>query len=175
MEYDFTLFVRADLSDDETIGRLLAAGCDDATFGGSTDWGIADFTRAAPDLAGAISSAIVAVESVLPRSVVAVEPSDLVTMSTIAERLDRTYESVRLLALGQRGDGSFPRPADIPNIYGVKMWRWPEILMWAGEGGEDEIRMSAVITAANALLELRAVKNHLDDVSLKELSQAIAA
>ena len=175
MEYDFTLFVRADLSDDDTIGRLLAAGCDDATFGGTTDWGTVDFTREAPDLAFAIASAIQEIESVLPGSVVAVEPAELVTMNTIAERLDRSYESVRLLAAGQRGEGNFPKPADFPNIYGVKMWRWGEILMWAGRGGEEELHASAVVTAANALLELRAVKAILGDTMLKELYQAVPA
>lgn len=175
MEYDFTLFVRADLSDDETIGRLLAAGCDDATFGGTTDWGTADFTRDAPDLAMAIGTAIQQIEAVLPGSVVAVEPAELVTMSTIAERLDRTYESVRLLAAGQRGEGNFPKPADIPNIYGVKMWRWGEILMWAGKGGEEELHASATVTAANALLELRQAKAVLGDTMLKELYQAVPA
>jgi hypothetical protein len=175
MEYEFTLFIRADLSDDETIGRLVAAGCDDAGFGGSLEWGSVDFTREAPDLASAIASAIQQIESVLPGSVMAVEPSDLVTMSTIAERLDRTYESVRLLATGQRGDGNFPAPADIPNIYGVKLWRWSDILMWAGKGGEEELRASAVVTAVNALLELRAVTPVLGDIAIKELSQAIPA
>lgn len=174
MEYDFTLFIRADLSDDETIGRLLAAGLDDATFSGSAEWGVADLTREAPDLAFAIATAIQQIESVFPASVVAVEPAELVTMSTIADRLDRTYESVRLLAAGQRGEGNFPKPADIPNIYGVKMWRWGEVLMWAGKGGEEELRASAVVTATNALLELRAVKSVLGDTMLKELHQAVA-
>lgn len=173
--YEFTLFIRADLSDDDTIGRLLAAGCDDASFGGGGDWGTADFHRDAPDLAIAIGSAITQIESVLPNSVVAVEPAELVTMSTIAERLGRTYESVRLLAAGQRGEGNFPKPADIPNIYGVKMWRWGEILMWAGQGGEEELHTSAIVTAANALLELRAVKAVVGDTMLKELYQAVPA
>lgn len=175
MVYEFTLFVRADLSDDETVGRLLSAGLDDASFGGTIEWGTIDVHREAPDLAFAIATAIQQVESVLPGSVVAVEPIELVTMSTIAERLDRTYESVRLLAAGQRGDGNFPKPADIPNIYGVKLWRWGEILMWTGEGGEDEIQASAIVTAANALLELRQVKTVLGDTMLKELHQAIPA
>lgn len=175
MEYDFTIFVRADLSDDETIGRLLAAGCDDATFSGSAEWGVADFTREAPDLAFAIATAIGQIESVLPQGVAAVEPAELVTMSAIAERLDRSYESVRLLALGQRGEGNFPKPADIPNIYGVKMWRWGDILMWAGKGGDEELHASAVVTAANALLELRAAKAVVGDTVLKELYQAIPA
>lgn len=175
MEYDFTLFIRADLSDDETIGRLLAAGLDDATFGGSLEWGTADFTREAPDLGFAITTAIHQIESVFPGSVVAVEPAELVPMSTIAERLDRTYESVRLLAAGQRGDGNFPKPVDIPNIYGVKLWRWGEVLMWAGKGGQEELHTSAIVTAINALLELRAVKSVLGDTALKELYQAVPA
>lgn len=173
--YEFTLFIQADLSDDETVGRLAAAGVDDATFSGTANWGVADFTRDAPDLAFAIGTAIQQVESALPCSVVAVEPVELVTMSTIAERLGRTYESVRLLAAGQRGDGDFPKPADIPNIYGVKMWRWGEILLWAGKGGEEEIRTSATVTAANAILELRAVRAILGDTVIKELHQTIPA
>ena len=175
MEYEFTLFIRADLSDDETVGRLMAAGIDDASFGGGGDWGTIDFTRDAPDLAIALGTAIAQVEAALPGTVVAVEPAELVTMTTIAERLGRSYESVRLLAAGQRGDGNFPKPADIPNIYGVKMWRWGEILLWAGQGGEEELRASAAITAANAMLELRAVRPILGDLALKELHQAIPA
>lgn len=173
MEYEFTLFIKADLSDDETVGQLEAAGCDDALFGGTVDWGTADFTRQAPDLATAIGSAIAQIESVLPESVVAVEPSDLVTMTTIADRLDRSYESVRLLVTGQRGGGNFPRPVDIPNIYGVKLWRWSDILAWDGKPDEELFRESAVITAANALLELRATKPYVDDVAMKGLHQLL--
>ena len=172
--YEFTLYIHGDLSDDETIGRLLAAGCDDASFGGSgTDWGTADFYRVAHDLASAIASAIRDVESVEPLRVVAVQPTDLVTMSTIAERLGRTYESVRLLAAGQRGGGDFPRPADIPNIYGIKLWRWADVLAWSGQPDEEQSQASALISATNALLELRTIKGHVDDVQFKELHQAL--
>jgi hypothetical protein len=170
--YEFTLFVDGDLSDDDTIGALLAAGCDDASFGGTTDWGTADFHRDAHDLAGAITSAIRAIESVGLR-VVAVQPAELVTMSTIAERLGCTYESVRLHAAGQRGKGDFPRPADIPNIYGVKLWRWADILSWAKTPDESASRAAALITATNALLELRAVKDQIDEMELKELHVAL--
>jgi hypothetical protein len=158
--YEFTLFVDGDLSDDDTIGALLAAGCDDASFGGTTDWGTA------------ITSAIRAIESVGLR-VVAVQPAELVTMSTIAERLGCTYESVRLHAAGQRGKGDFPRPADIPNIYGVKLWRWADILSWAKTPDESASRAAALITATNALLELRAVKDQIDEMELKELHVAL--
>lgn len=171
--YEFTLYIDGDLSDDDTIGALLEAGCDDATFGGTTDWGTADFARYEHDLASAIASAIHQIETVPGLRVVAVQPVDLVTMSTIADRLERTYESVRLLASGQRGKGDFPRPADIPNIYGVKLWRWADVLAWAGKPDDDASRASALISAINALLALRAVKPWVDDVQLKELHSAL--
>lgn len=173
--YEFTLFIHGDLADDDTIGALLAAGCDDATFGGATDWGTADFHRYAHDFGSAVISAIAAVESVPSLRVVAVQPADLVTMSTIAERLDRTYESIRLLATGQRGHGDFPRPVDIPNVYGVKLWRWSDILAWDNRPDEKAFTESAFVAAVNALLELRAVKPFVDDIQLKELYGLLAA
>lgn len=42
--------------------------------------------------------------------VVAVEEKDLVSLRTIASRLGRTYESVRMLSTGKRGPGGFPAP-----------------------------------------------------------------
>lgn len=171
--YEFTLYIDGDLSDDVTIGALLEAGCDDATFGGTTDWGTADFTRYAHDLVGAITTAIRDVESVGDLQVVAVQPVDLVTMSTIADRLERTYESVRLLASGQRGKGDFPRPVDIPNIYGVKLWRWADILAWDKRPDEQASHAAALITAINALLELRSVRDRVDETSMKELLVAL--
>jgi hypothetical protein len=170
--YEFTLFIDGDLSDDDTIGRLLAAGCDDASFGGSVEWGTADFHRQDHDITSAIISAITAVESAGLR-VIAVQPFELVTMSTIAQRLDRTYESIRLLAAGQRGNGHFPRPADIPNIYGVKFWRWSDILEWAGTPDETASRAAWVISAVNAALELRVARARLDEREYKELQVAL--
>jgi hypothetical protein len=55
-------------------------------------------------------AAVDQVESIQGLRVMRVEPDDIVTMAEIADRSDRTRESVRLLIAGQRGPGGFPRP-----------------------------------------------------------------
>ena len=110
-EYEFTLIIDGDLTDEDTVEALFDAGCDDATIGGTNNIGTADFAREARSLADAIVTAIAAVESVPGLRVRRLEPDDLVTIPDIAERLGRTSESVRLLANGERGGGGGGAPS----------------------------------------------------------------
>ena len=109
-EHEFTLVIEGDLSDEGVARALFEAGCDDATFGVIDGVGYGEFLRAAPSFSEAVLSAVRQVESVPSLRVRPVEPDDIVTMAEIAERLDRTRESVRLLIAGRRGPGGFPPP-----------------------------------------------------------------
>lgn len=151
-EYSFTLVIDGDV--EPHIDELFEAGCDDATFGSVDGVYYADFDREAETLGRAISSAMTDVESVSGLVVRRVEPDDLVTMAEIAERLDRTRESVRLLVAGERGAGDFPAPVSHLRSRN-RLWRWSDVAEWAGEASSDEVSCARLIAAFNAALELR--------------------
>ena len=141
---------------DEQLDALFEAGCDDGSFGLSNGVPFADFDREASTLGEAVLSAIADVESVPGMRVVRVEPDDLVTATEIADRLGRTRESIRLLAGGQRGDGSFPSPVSHARDRN-RLWRWTDVLAWAGQEPAD----AHLVAATNAALQLREQAGHL--------------
>jgi hypothetical protein len=156
-EYEFVLVIDGAVDDDEAIGRLYDAGCDDATFGSVDGVGFGEFGREAGSLADAVSSAIRDVESVEGLEVRRVEPDDLVTLSEIAERLGRTRESVRLLAAGERGRGDFPAP--ISHLRSrFRLWRWSDVAAWAGVTSAEELDRARFVAVLNAGLEMRRIK-----------------
>lgn len=151
-EYSFTLVIEGDV--EPRLDEIFEAGCDDATFGSVDGVHYADFDREAETLGRAISSALANVESVSGLVVRRVEPDDLVTMSEIAERLDRSRESVRLLIAGERGAGDFPAPVSHLRSRN-RLWRWSDVAEWAGEASSVDVDYARLIAAFNAALELR--------------------
>lgn len=77
-------------------------------------------------LATAITSAVRDVESA-GFSVLGVHTEDMVTLKTVAARVGRTYEGVRRLATGDRGDGGFPAPLAAD---GYALYSWVEVSRW---------------------------------------------
>lgn len=69
------------------------------------------------------------VESVAPSARAIRVDQDFVAISDIAERLERTRESVRLLVEGKRGPGSFPSPAGTVGD-GIRVWPWAVVVDW---------------------------------------------
>jgi hypothetical protein len=129
-EYSFTVVITGlDELSYEVVDELFEAGCDDATFGSRDGVCFGDFDREAESAEVAIASAIRQVESVPPLSVHHVEPGEYVSLGLIAQRLGRTRESIRQLAVGLRGPGGFPVP-----VSGVtdrtRLWRWSEVADW---------------------------------------------
>jgi hypothetical protein len=168
-EHEFTLVIDGDLADEKVAAALFEVGCDDATFGVSDGVGYGEFIREASTLAEAVMSAIHQVESVTALRVMHLEPDDIVTMADIAERLERTRESVRLLIAGRRGPGRFPPPISHSRERS-RLWRWSDLAEWLG-GIEPEEREAARFTAAvNAALELRhRLAKMADEITAKEL------
>lgn len=155
-EYTFTLILDRDPED--LLDALFEAGCDDALFGDVDGTHYAEFTREADTLASAVASAISNIQSVDDLHVLRVEPDDLVTLSEIAHRLDRTREGIRLIAAGQRGDGDFPTPISHTRERN-RLWRWTDVIAWAAAHGHVEdadLEGARVIAAVNAALELNA-------------------
>ncbi|MBJ7610547.1 MAG: hypothetical protein JF887_14135 [Candidatus Dormibacteraeota bacterium] len=159
-EHRFTLILAGNV--DEHLDDLFEAGCDDATVGSVDGVHFAEFDREASSLTEALASAISAVESVPTLRVKRIEPDDLVTASDIADRLDRSRESVRLLVAGQRGPGGFPSPVSHLRARN-RLWRWSEVAAWAGAAGSPPADDARIIAALNAALELRAASPLLLD------------
>ncbi len=140
------------------MDALARAGCDDATFAERDGVAYADFDRRRPTFAAAVGSAIRAVETSVPSlRVVRLEPDDLVAASTIAVRTKRSRESVRLLAGGVRGPGSFPAPVAWINGR-TRVWRWAEVARWFSAALGEEVEGSPdawFIASLNAVLDLR--------------------
>jgi predicted DNA-binding transcriptional regulator AlpA len=62
---------------------------------------------------------------------------DLVSIPDIAERTDRSRESVRLLVEAKRGPGGFPAPVGTVGD-GIRVWPWASVLDWVTNTlGED--------------------------------------
>lgn len=171
-EYEFAFIVDGDLDSDEVVNRLYEAGCDDATFGVSNGVSVADFTREAPSLLDALVSALSDLESVAGLQVRRVEPEPLVTLSEIAERLERTPESIRLLANGERGGGTFPPPISHLRTR-QRLWRWSDVAEWAGQLKPGDVHDAQVIGALNAALELRHYTEVLHQDIIRKISDSL--
>ena len=172
-EYEFTLVIDGDLTDEGVARELFEAGCDDATFGVSDGAGYGEFMREAPSFADAVLSAAHQVESVRSLRVRRVEPDDIVTMAEIADRLERTRESVRLLIAGKRGKGGFPAPISHSRDRG-RLWRWSDVAEWLDALDPEEREAAHFVTAANAAFEFRhGVQGLNDDTAVKELVQLV--
>ena len=82
------------------------------------------------------------------------------TLAEIAERLDRSRESARLLVRGQRGKGDFPAP--ISHVRSrSRLWRWSDVAAWAGAGTPEDRQQGRFIASINAALELRRQREEL--------------
>lgn len=168
-EYEFTLVIEGDLTNEAIARALFEAGCDDATFGIIDGVAYGEFIREAPSLSAAVLSAVHEVDSVQSLQVRRVEPDDIVTMAEIAERLDRTRESVRLLVEGKRGPGGFPPPLSHGRERG-RLWRWSDVAQWIGNLEPEEREAAHFIAAVNAALELRHSESQMaDEITAKEL------
>lgn len=172
-EYEFSLMIDGDLTDEATARALFEVGCDDATFGVVDGMGYGDFAREAASFAEAVSETIFQVEMVNNLRVIRVEPDDIVTMSDIAERLDRTRESVRLLIAGRRGPGGFPTPISHA-MERSRLWRWSDVALWLDQLEPEEIEATRFTSAINAALELRnQLRSMNDDLAIKQIRSLI--
>ena len=172
-EYEFTLIIDGDLDSDEVVNDLYEAGCDDATFGAINGVSVGDFVRESDSILDAVTSAIAQVESVRGLQVRRVEPEPLVTIPEIADRLGRTPESIRLLANGERGGGSFPPPVSHLRTR-QRLWRWVDVAEWAGELKPDAVQDARLLAAVNLFLEYRHLSGLVDDKTMRAIGERIS-
>ena len=130
-EFEFTIiFYVPSCSHEEMAENIFEAGCDDGTFASNGNNCTVAFFRKAKSLKNAVLSAIRDVTKAQKNvRIVGIEPSEFVTTSEIAGRVNVSREAVRLYSQGRRGPGGFPAPFF---IIGPKMlvWRWSEVSKW---------------------------------------------
>lgn len=169
MTHDFTLVLNREPSENE-LDALFEAGCDDSTPEGE----LIHFDREGRSLAAAIASAVRDVEKVPGLEAVGVVRDDAVTLLDIARRTQRTYESVRLLAAGQRGPGRFPEPR-LVTTGGERVWDWPDVAAWLRDelGQQVETPPPELALADRTLSVRHALRVESDEATREELSELL--
>jgi hypothetical protein len=154
--YDFTIILDRPLTD-EDYDAIFEAGLDDSAPGINNGRGYIAVSRESDRLLTALTTALRDVASA-GLTAVSILDEDMVTLTQIAERSGRTHESVRLLAAGKRGPGSFPAPISDgkPSLYS-----WAEVADWfadaLGVAVQPHDSDARLLTAANYMLRARAI------------------
>jgi len=169
--HDFTIYLNREPNDDE-LDLLFDAGFADSTpeLGGNEP-PLIHVHREAPTLQDALVSAILGAEQAGFR-VTSVANEDIVSLRTIANRLGKTSEYVRLLANGQRGPGGFPVAMSGD---GWSLYSWTEVAKWARDNlgtntpEDDRVRILAL---TNHYLRARAIARETDKNLIKTLVAA---
>jgi hypothetical protein len=89
-----------------------------------------------------------------PTAVVRRLDQDLVSISDIAERTERSRESVRLLVEGKRGPGGFPAPVGIVGD-GIRIWPWAVVVEWFASRLDDDLGERGIPPEVAAVVDAR--------------------
>lgn len=87
---------------------------------------------------------------------------DLVSIPDIAERTDRSRESIRLLVEGKRGPGGFPSPIGTVGD-GIRVWPWATVVDWFATSLRHDLGEHVVPPEVAAVVDacLAARRRHL--------------
>ena len=118
----------SDISDDASLDRLYET-FDDVSVGTTAGRRTVDFVVEAASQSEALFSTLETFVAVFPEAHVLRLDRDLVPIPDIADRTNRTPESVRLLANGRRGAGGFPSHVGILGG-GTRVWEWATVADW---------------------------------------------
>lgn len=171
--YVFRLIVTEPI-DDEAADRLFEAGVDDGFIETGPLGHSVGFDRQADALEDAVISAIDEVESA-GVEVLRVEPDELVSAADIAERTERSRQSISALIGGSRGPGGWPRP--VAGNVRSPLWRWSEIAGWFEEfDGSQQVDHEAAnfLAAVNEILAARRALRGVDKGTRKLLLRQLA-
>jgi hypothetical protein len=169
--HEFTLIL--DRTPDEAgLDALFEVGCDDGSVEIQTGVALVHFDREASTLARALVTAIHDCERAGFR-VEGVRTDDLVPLRTIADRLGRSYESVRLLATARRGPGGFPAPLSSD---GWALYSWSQVADWSTRHLDARPSVDAFEIEIAATDHIVRARNMLrDNAERAELSQLLTA
>ncbi|WP_294899838.1 helix-turn-helix transcriptional regulator [Tatumella sp. UBA2305] len=138
MEFIFTLkyqLSEQDANHHNIVGRLLAAGCDDAVIGIGLPGRLAlEFTREADSAVQTILQAISEIKNVIPSALLIEAAPDLVGLTDVAELVGVSRQNMRKLMLAY--PGNFPPPVHEGK---TSLWHLTDILRWLQLRGSYQI------------------------------------
>lgn len=169
--YEFTFILDREPTDVEVEALFEPfEGSAVPEFGGGT--GVVHVHYTADTLADAISESLIKIESV-GLAVIGVESEDAVSVKDVADRTGRSYESVRLLALGKRGPGGFPAAV------GTDQWAlysWAEVSAWMRTHGIEHAEVAddydRELAAADHLIRARHLLHRDERADMARLATA---
>lgn len=169
--WSFALQLNRAVGEDD-FDALFEAGLDDAAPEGD----LLHCDRESSSLLEAAWSAARDVAKVPGLRAVRVVWDDAVTLRDIAQRLGRTYESVRLLADGQRGPGGFPAPW--VDTSAGRVWSWREVRAWLAAHYPDlaaglDSAADVQLRAADALIQLAATYAEAEQPDRERIAAAL--
>lgn len=146
MEYVFTLKYRLadeNVSQEDMVEHLFAAGCDDATIGIGQPGRIAlAFRREAPDACSAICSALGDVKRALASARLVEAGPDFVGLTDVADLAGVTRQNMRKLMLSHASQ--FPLPVHEGN---PSVWHLSDVLGWLMSRGAYAISADLIDVA----------------------------
>jgi hypothetical protein len=153
LNYEFSLSVDRDPT--ELADELFDVAGGDLVPEGGAGVKLMHVYRESDSLAAALLAALEDVEAT-GLAVTGIACGDLVSLRDIATRLDRTYESVRLIAAGKRGPGGFP-PALSTGQW--SLYSWADVSAWfcRTRGTDAPSAYDQQIAAADHLIRARAI------------------
>jgi hypothetical protein len=177
--HNFTFLLGPEEQLTESLIEEILERCDDALVGGRDRQAIVEFDREASTFAAAVIDALAQLESIPGIRAVRVEPEELVSLSAIAARLDRSVESIRLLAEGQRGPGGFPPPAARIDAK-TRLWEWSAVARWWRDNMNPEqnqplIEAADFLASINDALDLRARAERLNPSEKRAVSEIVGS
>ncbi len=161
--FEFSVYLDHQPTDEEQ-DALYKAGFDDSVVEVAQGRGIIHVARESDSLVDVILSAFNQAKHA-GFDIVGIDDEDLVTLKTIASRVGRTYESMRLLASGQRGPGDFPPPL---SSHGPSFYSWSAVAVWFETQLDERQQVEEqkrTLAAADHLLRARALVPDLEKLS----------
>ncbi len=136
---------------DETLDRMFAA-LPDAVPSAVNGAVTVSAPVAAQSAEGAAFALVGVLDELFPGAVPIRLDQDLVGISDIAERTERTRESVRLLVEGLRGPGEFPSPVGTVGD-GIRVWPWAVVLRWFKDSMGTDLGEDGVLPETAAVVD----------------------
>ena len=137
---------------DDFEARFFDAGCDDATIAFQNGRIVADFSRDADSLEGALVSAVHEFRAA-GAAVERIEPDPLVSLADMARRSGMSRAAMTNYATGERQSG-FPAP--IARVSSNSpLWDWAEVAEWLCRHrrlSDEAAQQAAIVRAANEAL-----------------------
>lgn len=145
------LFEGLDLTQDDSVEAILTR-LPDAVPASVNAHATVTATIPALDAEQAAIALAQAVHEALPHVTAVRVDQDLVSISDISARTNRSRESIRLLTDGSRGPGHFPAPVGTVGD-GIRVWAWAAVLDWFREELNNDLGERGVPAEVAAVVD----------------------